>query len=132
MASVLRLHERERQFGVSVGGVLLVVAALVLWRGRVLLAEILCAIGVTLVFFGYVRPAVLKWPSAVWWRFGLILGFVNARIILAVAFLVILTPMGLVWRLVGRDPLAHAKERWPGWVPHPARYRSGNHYTRMY
>ena len=63
---------------------------------------------------------------------GAILGFVNARIILTVAFVLILTPMGLIWRLIGRDPLARRRDQWPGWVAHPERYRRLDHYTRMY
>ena len=90
------------------------------------------AIGALLVFFGHFAPAALKWPSAVWWRLALMLGYVNARIILTVAFVLILTPIGLIWRLIGRDPLARRRKLWPGWVPHPERYRSADHYTRMY
>lgn len=126
------VRNRERSFGLSVGGVLLLIAAVLFWRGRLRAAEAVGAIGFLLVFFGHFAPSALTWPSAVWWRFAMILGYVNARIILTVAFILILTPIGLIWRLLGRDPLAHARERWPGWVPHPARYRSRDHYNRMY
>jgi hypothetical protein len=126
------IPDRERSFGLSVGGVLLLIAAVLFWRGRLLGAEILAVIGTALVVFGYVAPAMLKWPSAVWWRVAMILGYVNARVILTVAFVLILTPMGLIWRLIGRDPMARKRQRWPGWTPHPARYRSPDHYRRMY
>jgi len=126
------MRDRERSFGLSVGGVLLLIAAVLLWRGRLRAAEVLGVLGAVLVVFGHFAPSVLKWPSAAWWRFAMILGYVNARIILTVAFLLILTPMGLIWRLIGRDPLARRRQRWPGWIPHPARYQSGDHYKRMY
>jgi hypothetical protein len=129
---MLSAADRERSFGVSVGGVLLLVAAVLAWRGRLLAAGIVAAIGTALVVFGYVAPATLKWPSAVWWRFAMILGYVNARVILTAAFVLILTPIGLIWRLLGRDPLARRRDRRAGWVPHPERYRSADHYTRMY
>jgi hypothetical protein len=128
----LRPYHRERSFGLSVGGVLLLIAAVLFWRGRMPGAEALGAVGALLVFFGQFAPAALKWPSAIWWRFAAILGFVNARIILTVAFVLILTPMGLIWRLIGRDPLARRRDQWPGWVAHPERYRRVDHYTRMY
>ena len=128
----LRPYHRERSFGLSVGGVLLLIAAVLFWRGRMPGAEALGAVGALLVFFGQFAPAALKWPSAIWWRFAAILGFVNARIILTVAFVLILTPMGLIWRLIGRDPLARRRDQWPGWVAHPERYRRLDHYTRMY
>lgn len=129
---MLSPRRRQRSFGLSVGSVLLLIAALFVWRSRWLAAEVAGAIGAVLVFFGYVAPAVLKWPSAAWWRFAMILGSLNAQIILTVAFVLILTPMGLIWRLIGRDPLARRRDRWPGWMPHPERYRSADHYTRMY
>jgi hypothetical protein len=124
--------ERERSFGLSVGGVLIAIAAVLLWRGRPVAAAITGITGALLVAFGYFAPAALKWPSAAWWRFAMALGYVNARIILTIAFLVILTPIGLIWRLIGRDPVARRRKHWPGWVPHPERYRSADHYTRMY
>jgi hypothetical protein len=68
----------------------------------------------------------------VWWKFAMILGYVNARIILTIAFLIVLTPLALIWRLLGRDPLAIQKRHWPGWSPYPARYRDKDHFTRMY
>ncbi|HUK35526.1 MAG TPA: hypothetical protein VLV86_16530, partial [Vicinamibacterales bacterium] len=52
----------ERSFGISVGGVLLLIAGLVWWRGRIARAEILGAIGGVLLFFGLVSPRLLRWP----------------------------------------------------------------------
>src|SRR5216110_1997689 len=91
----------ERSFGLSVGSVLLLVAAIGVWRGRILTAEIAGGIGLVLVTFGRLRPSLLKWPSAIWWRFALLLGYVNARIILTIAFTLVLVPLALIWRLLG-------------------------------
>ena len=77
----------ERSFGVSVGIVLCVIAALLLWRGRMLRAEILGGIGAVLLVAGLLYPPILKWPSAAWWRFSRALGYVNARILLTLLFL---------------------------------------------
>jgi saxitoxin biosynthesis operon SxtJ-like protein len=122
----------ERSFGLSVGTVLLIVGALAVWRGRVLTAEITGGIGVVLVTLGRLRPSLLRWPSALWWRFALLLGYVNARIILSLAFALVLVPLGLMWRLLGRDPLGRRRGGWSGWSPHPARYRDRSHFSRMY
>jgi hypothetical protein len=122
----------ERSFGLSVGGVLCVVAALLLWRGRLTRAEVLGAIGAGLLLLGAVRPALLSWPSALWWRFARALGYVNARVLLTVLFVVVLVPLSLIWRLTGKDPLARRRTTWPGWSPYPIRYRDGRHYLRMY
>jgi hypothetical protein len=122
----------ERSFGLSVGTVLVLIAAFLAWRGRMPPAQIVGGIGAVLVVLGAVRPTLLKWPSAVWWRFALFLGHVNARIILTLIFALALTPIGLIWRAIGRDPLARRRQRWRGWSSYPARYRDRNHYNKMY
>lgn len=122
----------ERSFGVSVGAVLVVIALVLWWRGRVGRAEILGAVGGILVFLGAVAPQLLKWPSAVWWRFAAVLAYVNARILLTVLFSVLLVPLSLVWRLTGKDPLARRRQKFEGWTPYPARYRDRTHFERMF
>lgn len=123
---------RARSFGVSVGGVLLLIAAWGLWRGGVWAADVTGGVGLVLVLTGLLRPSLLAWPSAIWWRFALALGHVNARVILTVAFFLILTPTGWLRRLLGHDPLGRRRSRWPGWVPYPERHRVRDHYRRMY
>ena len=122
----------ERSFGVSVGAVLLVIEAALWWRGRVGRAEILGGIGAVLLLFGVVRPQLLKWPSAVWWRFAGVLAYVNARILLTLLFSVLLVPLSLVWRVLGKDPLARRREQFQGWTPYPERYRDRTHFERMF
>ena len=122
----------ERSFGVSVGIVLLVIAAALWWRGRVGRAEILGGIGGVLLLFGTVRPQLLKWPSAAWWRFAGVLAYVNARILLTLLFSVLLVPLSLVWRVIGKDPLARRREQFEGWTPYPERYRDRTHFERMF
>jgi hypothetical protein len=123
---------RDRSFGVSVGVVLLAVAAALWWRGRVGRAEIVGGVGAFLLITGLVYAPLLKYPSAVWWRFSKVLGYVNARILLTVLFSLVLVPVSLVWRLTGRDPLARRRRTWPGWSAYPPRYRDPKHYERMY
>lgn len=116
----------------SVGSVLLLIAAALIWRGRIDRAEIVGAIGAVLLVLGLTAPKLLKYPSAVWWKFAMVLGYVNARVILTIAFAIVLTPVGLVWRLTGNDPLARKRQQWPGWTPSPERFRNPDHFTRMY
>lgn len=122
----------ERSFGVSVGAVLLLIAAALWWRGRVGRAEILGGIGAVLLLFGVVRPQLLKWPSALWWRFAGVLAYVNARILLTLLFSVLLVPLSLVWRVIGKDPLMRRRDKFEGWTPYPDRYRDRTHFERMF
>ncbi len=100
----------ERSFGVSVGIVLCVIAGALWWRGRVTRAELLGAIGGVLLIGGLVHPPLLKYPSAVWWRFSRALGHVNARILLTILFSMVLVPLSMIWRMTGKDPLARRRQ----------------------
>ena len=125
-------HFKERSFGISVGTVLLLIAAFLLWRGRTTGATIAGGVGAVLLLFGLTYPPLLYYPSKAWWALAAVLGYVNARIILTVAFLLVLTPIGLLWRALGRDPLTRKRRNFQGWSAYPARYRDRNHFTRMY
>jgi Saxitoxin biosynthesis operon protein SxtJ len=122
----------ERSFGLSVGIVLCVIAALLWWRGRVTRAEVVGGIGAFLVLAALVHAPLLKHPSAAWWRFSRVLGHFNARVLLTILFGAVLVPLSMLWRLTGKDPLTRRRARWPGWTPYPARYRDRKHYERMF
>jgi hypothetical protein len=121
-----------RSFGFPVGGVLVLISAYAAWRGQRAVTWPVLAVSLTLLLFAWLRPTLLERPGLLWQRFAIALGHVNARIILTVAFVLVFVPIGLVWRLIGRDPLARRRRAWPGWTPSPARYRERAHYTRMY
>jgi multisubunit Na+/H+ antiporter MnhG subunit len=122
----------ERSFGLSVGTVLVLIAAFLVWRGRLTTASIIGGIGALLIVLGYLQPSLLNWPSKLWWKLAMALGYVNARIILSIAFLLVLTPISLIWRAIGRDPLSRKRANWPGWSSYPSRYGDRSHFTRMY
>ena len=95
-------------------------------------AEIAAAIGTVLVLLGLVRPSLLTRPAAAWWRLAHVLGYINTRILLTLLYFFLLTPMGLIWRAIGKDPMARQRASWPGWTRYPQRYRDPKHYERMY
>ncbi len=128
----LRVQQRERSFGISVGAVLCLIAAALVWRGRVTRAEVVGAVGLVLLAGGYLRPSLLKYPSDAWWAMAAVLGWINARVLLSLLFLLVLTPVSLVWRVTGKDPLSRRRASWPGWQPSPERYRDPRHYERMF
>jgi hypothetical protein len=121
----------ERSFGVSVGAVALAAAIYIGWNGSNLFAAALGLAGALLIGLGLLQPRLLYWPSAAWWRLAYVLGYINARIILTVLYGLLLVPLGLFWRVSGKDPLERRREH-AGWSPYPARYRDPKHYLRMY
>jgi len=62
-------------------------------------------IGIVFGLWALVVPKTLKPVYKVWMLFGNIMGWINSRIILGILFYVIFSPIALVLRLMGKDPL---------------------------
>lgn len=97
-----------RQFGLLVGGMFAVIGLWpVMFRSELprLWAMIL---GSLLVVLGVIAPQSLKHAHKGWMKVGHILGSINTKIILGIIYYLLITPMGLVMRLMGKDPLHRA------------------------
>ncbi len=124
----------DRKFGYAVGGILLGLGLLLLlWRHRTLLGPALAAPGALLVLLAAAAPALLAGPHRAWLRLAHLLGTVNGFLFLSIVFFLILTPVGVVLRLFGRDEL---KRRGPApasmWEPYPARNCDPRHFEKMF
>ena len=51
-------------------------------------------------------PPALRYVHWLWVRIGLVLGWINSRIILTILFFVVILPLGLLMRALGHDPVA--------------------------
>lgn len=94
-----------RQFGFMVGGVFAVIGLWpVLFRSESprLWAMIL---GALLIVLGAVAPQRLKQVHKGWMKVGHVLGTINTKILLGIIYYLLITPMGLVMRLMGKDPM---------------------------
>ena len=124
----------EREFGLIVGGVLLLLSGWWLYRGKFpTLSHVTLPVGGLLVLLGLIVPAALVWPNKAWMALAEVLSFVSTRIILAVVFFGIVTPIGFVKRLFGWDPLhrrAAASDSY--WTPYSERQKDPRHYEKMF
>ena len=91
----------DRQFGLMTGCLLSAAAAWPVLRGGHLRVGLL-AIGVVLVFLGAVWPRVLKPVNRLWLLLGQALGRVTNPLVSGLLFLVVITPLGLLLRRMGR------------------------------
>ena len=124
----------EREFGLLVGGILVLLSAWWIYRGKFhTVSYITLAVGSMLVLFGLVFPKALVYPNKAWMAFAEVLAFVTTRIILAFVFFVIVTPIGFVKRLFGWDPLHRRADLSDSyWKDYPERQRNTKHYEKMY
>ena len=91
-----------RKFGVSVGIILLLFAGLLFWKDRASF-QVFLVIGSILLAFGLILPVILKPVYRVWMTFAIILGWFMTRAILFLLFYGVLTPIGLIMRLFGKQ-----------------------------
>ena len=130
----LKTSDRDlRKFGLMVGGVFAVLGLLFLWRHKAHYPYFLWP-GVVLVLFGAILPRALKWIYIAWMSVAFVLGFVMAHVILALLFFFVITPMGLVARLVGKDFLSLKLDRAAKsyWIPRESKSKSAADYERQF
>jgi hypothetical protein len=95
-----------RRFGLVTGGVALALVVLRLGRhqaGRPVWA--LAGAGALLTLTGLLSPRGLRPIHAGWMRLAALLGWINTRLLLSLFFFAVLTPLALLARLFGHDPL---------------------------
>ena len=94
-----------RRSALLVSGVLLLIAAWNIYRGRVTVVLVFATAGVALVFVGLLVPPAARAFHKGWMRLAVALGHVNSRVLLTLMYYLVFTPYGLVSRLFARDPL---------------------------
>jgi hypothetical protein len=124
----------EREFGLVVGSVFVLLGGWWIYRGKFLsAAHIVLPLGALLLIFGLLWPRVLVLPNRAWMLLAAGLSFVTTRIILALVFFLVVTPIGVVKRLSGWDPLSRRGGRSDSyWKPYSERQRDRRHYEKMY
>ena len=112
-----------RQFA---GLCLLIFGGLALWeifgRGRTAIGGLFALLALTIGPLGLIRAQWIRYIYVGWMVLAFPIGWAVSQIILLVMFLGLFTPIGLVFRLVGRDTLQRARrpELDSYWKPKPA------------
>ena len=95
-----------RNFGLIVGGIFGVMA---LWpmvlRGEAIRLWAIAS-SVALLIPAVVAPSILEPVHVVWMKVGHVLGWINTRILLGIVFYAIVTPLGLLSRMLGKDNMS--------------------------
>ena len=94
-----------RRFGLTVGIAFLVLSGILLWRERLSVARGLAALGGLLSVAGLLVPRLLRPVDVAWMKFAEQLSKVTTPVFMGIVFYMVFTPIGLVRRMFGRNPL---------------------------
>ena len=74
---------------------------------------------IAVIFFilGLINSKILTPLNRLWFKFGLILGKIVSPIVLGIVFFLVVTPTGIIMRLIGKDLLNLKKKNYESyWV----------------
>jgi hypothetical protein len=133
MRTLDRSRRALRRFGFTMGIALGVLASLVFFfgdhPGR---AAILGAFGAALLLSAWLTPRVLGPIQKGWMAFAFALGWIMSRALLSVFFFVAVTPVGLLVRLFGKNPLEARDVDGSYWIRRPRREPKPEEYERLF
>jgi Saxitoxin biosynthesis operon protein SxtJ len=130
----LKTSDRDlRKFGLMVGGVLITLGVLFVFRHKARTPYFVWP-GAVLVLFGGILPRALKWIYIAWMSVAFVLGFVMAHVILTILFYLVIAPIGLLARLAGKDflSLKLGREAKSYWIPRESKPKSTADYERQF
>lgn len=84
-----------------------VIGGILFWKERPA-APYFAGASVFFAFFAAFAPMVLLPLYRLWVKFALKLAWFNTRLLLALVFYLVMTPIGLIMRALGKDPLDRA------------------------
>ena len=94
----------ERNFGTVFAVVFAIIGGYIYWTSGVISWWPFVVASVFIVA-AFAFPRMLRWPNRIWFKFGLLLGRIIAPLVMAVVYLLVIAPLGLLMRMLGKDLL---------------------------
>lgn len=115
-----------RRFAFPVGGAFLVLTGILLWRGHETAAWVTGSLSGLLFVAGTLIPGHLGPVYRGWMGFALLLSKVTTPIFMGLVFFLAIAPIGLMMRLLGRNPVRREEVGGSYFVTRPEGSRRGN------
>ena len=101
----------ERTFGFVFTGIFLLIAAYLWYHdAKPVAIQAFLVLAVAFLAFTLFMPIALRPLNKAWYKLGLLMGRVVSPIVLGILFFILITPIAMVMRLAGRDPLKLRKQ----------------------
>lgn len=92
-----------RKFGVLVGAVFCILSLWMAYKNHYTPRNLFGVVGVFLFIFGLVFPTALKWVYKIWMGLAFAMGWAVSRVLLLFVFFLVITPIGIGARLLGKE-----------------------------
>lgn len=105
-----------RRFALTVAGAFAVLAAISFWRGRLIVPGVLGGMAIALLLAGLIVPSRLEPIERAWMSLGHALSKVTTPVFMAIVYFLVLTPVGLLRRLLGKNALVRVARGDSYWI----------------
>jgi hypothetical protein len=116
MTSPAYTAKQGRRFALTLAIAFAVLAALSYWRGRELPPLILSVLAMIALLSALIIPSKLEAAEAGWMKLAHAISRITTPIFMGIVYFVILTPIGLLRRLAGGNPLVHRSVNDSYWI----------------
>ena len=125
--------EAVKKTGLTVGVVLILISLLLWFLGKSSFVYF-SSIGGLFVIFSFIAIPILRPFHRLWMMLALAMGFVMSRVILTILFYLILTPIGLLAKIVGKKfmPLGFDKNATTYWEKRESSVKQQIDYERQF
>mgnify|MGYP001383462268 CR=1 FL=1 len=122
-----------RSFGFTIGLIFLIISIYLFYKEYESL-QIFIYISILFAGLGLILPSFLKPIYLLWMVFAVILGWFMTRIILSLLFLIVVTPIGLTLRILGKDLLELSKKEIQGsyWNKRDSEIEKNQNYKKQF
>ena len=102
LKNIRKDNKAIRDFGILIGFIILIIVGILFYKERESY-ELIILLGIAFIGLGLGMPIILKPFYLVWMNFAVVLGWLMTRLILGLLFYVIVSPIGLISRLFGKE-----------------------------
>ena len=115
-----------KQFGLTMGALIAAIFGLFLpWIFNATYPTWPWLLAMVFILWALISPLTLKFIYILWMRFGLFMNRITTPLLLGIVFYLVITPMGLVMRVCGRDAMQLKAE------PEKQSYRQQSQYRSI-
>lgn len=106
-----------RRFGISVGGALIALGVLMWWRDHASAGAVVAGLGTALSIAGVTIPTRLGPIERGWMRLAHAISRVTTPLVMGIVYFMVLTPIALLMRVLGKNPLSRRETEGGFWMP---------------